>query len=249
MAGAERLLKQVAHVGKAEIGDPEVFNLLGFICDQTGRFTEANAFYLEALKLAPRSTRIHNNLGAHYFRTGQIGSAQAEFETVLRLDQNDSTANHNMGLILLEQGKPENGLVFLNKARALKPEDRGVLFNLARCHLVMRQLADAKKYVGLLLDTSGKNDLETFLSVGLLFLQQGESSDAIEILKRARAAPGGALSVPGGVLSSGDPCKDIERRRSGVCQTNLRILPTHASPPASVRSPPVKDRPRLRALF
>src|SRR6476661_6381080 len=88
LAGAERLLKQVAHVGKAGIGDPEVFNLLGFICDQTGRFTEANAFYLEALKLAPRSTRIHNNLGTHYFRTGQIGSAQAEFETVLRLDQN-----------------------------------------------------------------------------------------------------------------------------------------------------------------
>jgi tetratricopeptide (TPR) repeat protein len=65
---AEQELRKAVAKGSR---DPEVYHLLGFICDRTGRADEATSHFREALQLAPGSSRAHNDLGAHYFRRGR----------------------------------------------------------------------------------------------------------------------------------------------------------------------------------
>src|ERR1035438_1826044 len=51
--------------------NPEVYNLLGFVDDQTGRPQQAIHNYEEALTLAPNYSAARNNLGSAYLRMGK----------------------------------------------------------------------------------------------------------------------------------------------------------------------------------
>lgn len=182
--------------------NPEVYNLLGFICDQTGRADEAAGYFQKALELAPDSLRVHNNLGAHYFRRGQLDRALTQFKQVLDSNPQDLTANHNLGLIYLQQSKPVEALTHFERARSLKPQDAGVLFNLARCYFDLGQDAKALQAVQEILSRTAKDDGATFYGVGALLLQHRQSAGAIESLERARHVSAGNPLVLASLLEA-----------------------------------------------
>ncbi|PYU97326.1 MAG: hypothetical protein DMG26_21780, partial [Acidobacteria bacterium] len=94
-AAEEQLLQSASLNSK----NPQTYNLLGFICDQTGRSGLALQYYKKALQLSPSFTAARNNLGAAYFRQGKPSLAVDQFLQTLRCRPSDLTANYNLGLI------------------------------------------------------------------------------------------------------------------------------------------------------
>ena len=91
--------KQLLEAVSLNSQNPQTYNLLGFVCDQTGRVEQAFHYYKTALKLNPSFTAARNNLGATHFRQGKIDPAVEEFLQTLRYRPSDLTANYNLGLI------------------------------------------------------------------------------------------------------------------------------------------------------
>jgi len=87
---AERELLEAANL---DPGNPQTYNLLGFICDQTGRSDQSVRYYERALTLAPTFSAARNNLGNVYLREGKTSLAIEQFQQTLPLRPDDLTAN------------------------------------------------------------------------------------------------------------------------------------------------------------
>lgn len=181
-AAEEQLRQAVTHQSR----DPEVYNLLGFVCDQTGRPEEARQHFLRALQLNPDFHRARNNLGAHYFRTGKLDLAEEQFRKSFESNSGDVTASHNLGLIYLSRGDAGQALRFLERAQALAPQDSGILFNLARCYFALQRSQDGTRLIQQLLAKTASDDGATLYAAGVLLLQNQQVRPAIETLERAR---------------------------------------------------------------
>src|SRR5207249_6025361 len=81
LRAAEKQLLQAVSLNSQ---NPQTYNLLGFVCDQTGRVEQAFQYYKTALKLDPSVTAARNNLGAADFRQGRIDHAVEECLRALR---------------------------------------------------------------------------------------------------------------------------------------------------------------------
>ena len=164
----------------------EAHRLLGLIYDETGRAEKATLAFLLALQLDPNSQQIQKTLGEHYFRLGKLDLAAEQFRHVLASSSNEVTANHYLGLICLQQGQPATALSFLTTAQSQSPHDRGILFDLARCHFALGHKQDGVRSLDQVLANTAPDDGATAYGVGVLLLQNGEFRPAISALERAR---------------------------------------------------------------
>src|SRR5262249_19658895 len=86
--------------------DPWLHNVHGAaLCDDCGRYEEAEAAYREALRLRPDDPEAHYNLGAALSRQGRDKEAQAAYREALRLRLHYPQAHCNLGHALCEQGR------------------------------------------------------------------------------------------------------------------------------------------------
>jgi tetratricopeptide (TPR) repeat protein len=67
---------------------------------------------------------IYNNLGVLYANQGDYQKAEQAYQSALRLDPNDQTANYNLGLLKQAQGKLDDAKNYLAKAPALQSPER-----------------------------------------------------------------------------------------------------------------------------
>ena len=65
---------QVAY--KTDRNNPDILNYLGFTLRKTGKFDEAEKFYLAGLKIKPDHNGINEYLGELYVKTGRIELAK-----------------------------------------------------------------------------------------------------------------------------------------------------------------------------
>jgi tetratricopeptide (TPR) repeat protein len=140
--GAESELRQAISIGT---NDPQVYNLLGFICDQTDRSREALAQYEKALALRPDFLPARNNLGSYYLRQGHPDLALDQFQSSLKIDPADVTANYSIGIIRAQEGRLEEALESISRAHASAPKDMPILVVLAK---VQTQARDQNGAIG-----------------------------------------------------------------------------------------------------
>jgi tetratricopeptide (TPR) repeat protein len=164
--------------------NPEIYNLLGFVCDQTDRPDQAVENYQAALKLNPDFTAACNNLGASYLRQGKRKLAQEEFRRTLARHPRDLTANYNLGLIYLEDNEYEKARACLETARSVAPDDPAVLFSLAKASFGGGRREEGTQFALQALH-GRENDPRSLFRVGALLLQNGLSQLAAARLARA----------------------------------------------------------------
>ena len=107
---------------------------LGVINDRAGQLNEAERHFAAAAIAAPLLPSARNNHGAILLRLGRTEEAIKQFETSLRLDQNQPSALVNLAQIRFEEGTPQSlraALDLFRRAQGLAP-DPGV----ARAFLV-----------------------------------------------------------------------------------------------------------------
>src|SRR6266496_3585416 len=87
---------------QASPGDLRALSLLGVVLDSQGRYPEAEAAYLKAIKLAPDSSVLLNNLGNANLQTDQLAAGQKDFAVALRcLDRLPKSEQQGFAIRLL----------------------------------------------------------------------------------------------------------------------------------------------------
>ena len=67
---------------KTDRNNPDILNYLGFALRKTGKFEEAEKYYLMGLKIKPNHNGINEYLGELYVKTGRIELAKERLETL-----------------------------------------------------------------------------------------------------------------------------------------------------------------------
>jgi Flp pilus assembly protein TadD len=109
-ADAENTLRSVL---QSHPQDLQALSLTAVILDSERRYSEAGEFYIRALKIAPRSTAILNNLGDHYLAENDLKKAQESFHAVLAVDSHHTNANLQMAQMSVQAGHGAAALGYL----------------------------------------------------------------------------------------------------------------------------------------
>jgi tetratricopeptide (TPR) repeat protein len=124
---AEKALREIL---KSSPDDLQALSLLGVVLDSRHLYREAEGAYLKAVKLAPDSPSLLNNLGNHYLARGDAGSAYRTFQKVLALDPTHANANLQTTQLALDH--KEYALSLRCLARLPKPEQEAFPVRLLR---------------------------------------------------------------------------------------------------------------------
>jgi TolB-like protein/DNA-binding winged helix-turn-helix (wHTH) protein/Flp pilus assembly protein TadD len=97
----------------------------------------------EVLEDDPNNPRAHISLGVLRRFQNRLGEARIELETAIALDRNHTVAFRNLGITLIQMGKPEEAIPYIEKSIRLSPHDPSIVANyssLAECHLFLGHL-------------------------------------------------------------------------------------------------------------
>ncbi|NWG14740.1 MAG: tetratricopeptide repeat protein [Acidobacteria bacterium] len=127
-AEAETALRSMLHASPDEL---RALSLLGVVLDSQQRYGEAEETYLRAIRLAPGSAALLNNLGNHYLVRGDPEKARQAFEKVLAREPRHANANLQMAQLALEKKGYALSLLCLDRL----PETERQAFPVRLLHL------------------------------------------------------------------------------------------------------------------
>ena len=119
-----------------------------------GRYEEAVASYVSAIKRDHALADAHNSLGVVYAQEGRYDQAIAEFKTAIELKPGVAYLHNNLGYVLLLRGSNQEALSPLEIARHLEPANEKVLFNLCLAHNRLGDLAPDSSRTSNVLDAT-----------------------------------------------------------------------------------------------
>jgi Flp pilus assembly protein TadD len=83
----------------------DYLSVQGAVADRLDNHQQAQAFYSEALKIAPEEPAVLSNLGLSYALSKQLGLAEATLRQAAALPRADSRVRQNLALVLALEGK------------------------------------------------------------------------------------------------------------------------------------------------
>ncbi len=104
---------------------------LGLVYVQLGKFDEAEAQYLEAIRADPNSARLYNNLGLIAARRNKLGEAVEYFEQAVAREPGFVMAHFNLGTAFAQQGKLREAAAHFELVLRLQPDYPGASESLA----------------------------------------------------------------------------------------------------------------------
>jgi len=148
-----------------------------------GSIELALAAVQRGLRASPRSVDGLNLLGMIHHRQDRHEAAVRAFRAALRLDPQNSTANYNLGLLLLAARRPREAIAALQR---VTPPDAGTLLSLTEAYfaagMTSRGLSTAER-----LSASAADDVKLHFSLGVLLARQQQYGPAIRQFEFANA--------------------------------------------------------------
>ncbi len=170
---------------------------LGFLEQNQENLAAAEAHYLAALEIAPRSPDAFSNLGGLYYTRREYDRAREHLERALALDPSFLKARLNLGLVRRALGDPEGACAEFRAALARAPE------NVDAAKVLAEELVRAGRPEEALAVLSGvlarrANALELALARAELLAEAGRAREALADLERLIDAP----MPPAGTLAA-----------------------------------------------
>jgi tetratricopeptide (TPR) repeat protein len=179
--------------------------LIGRAYRDAGEHDRARAQLQAALAQDSTVRRAHYYLGMVVLADARVGPdrldrAMAEFREELKLAPDDAPANDQLGLALLEAGRPAEALPPLESAARAQPRPLH-LFHLGRCLLALDRPVDAaaalRRALEAAVEHAGSEDeiAKIHYQLGLALRKLGAEAEAAGHLGRARSLSGPASDV------------------------------------------------------
>ena len=105
----------------------EYFNLRGLLLAELGRFDESQKTYVQALKLEPDLSEIHNNLGLLYLKMKKLDDAVVSFQEAIKKNVNYALGYVNLGKALIDVERFDEALKTFERALKIDPSNRDAL--------------------------------------------------------------------------------------------------------------------------
>lgn len=112
------------------------------------RFEEAIQAFEQCLKLSPENEKAADNLGLSYAGSGRPEDAETAYRKAIswqsHLLEQDPGPYLNLGILLVEQNRPEQALEYLQRALQISPDDPKAHENLGHAYERLNQLSNAQ---------------------------------------------------------------------------------------------------------
>ena len=112
------------------------------------RFEEAIHAFQQCLKLDPKNVKAEDNLGLSYEGLNRTAEVMAAYRNAIAWQTDaavkDSGPSFDLGSLLVESNRPEDGLPYLLEAARISPEDYRVHRQLGKAYAHMNQLEKAR---------------------------------------------------------------------------------------------------------
>lgn len=102
----------------------EYLNVKGLVLAELGKYDDSKKTYLEAIKIEPEFSELHNNLGLLYLRMKNVNEAALSFEESVKKNVNNVGAYVNLGKALIELERYEEALKAYNRALQIDPSNQ-----------------------------------------------------------------------------------------------------------------------------
>ena len=177
---AEGLYRQVL---SAEPENLDALNLLGILCQQTGRASEARDRLTAAIRIAPDVPELHNTLGLALGALGDRSGAIAAFQRALELNPDLADALQNLAAALGETGVHDQSITHLAHLTRVAPQRAGAHFLLGRSLHLAGRVGDAVDSYRRAVELEPGMD-EAWKNLGVALLELGSYPEAAESFDR-----------------------------------------------------------------
>jgi len=149
-----------------------------------GKFEQSAKLALRAIEGLPGDAEAHYLAADAWWREGRLDAAVAEYEQTLSIDPNDLAALLQLGSLLLEQGRPEPAVNYLQRAVHLAPDKADAHFLLANAMFMLEAFDRAQaEYEESLCLNSELADAHK--NLGLIAIRRNQPDAAVEHFDRA----------------------------------------------------------------
>jgi Flp pilus assembly protein TadD len=136
--------------------------------------------------------------------------------TALTLAPDSPTAHNGLGLLAVDQGRPEDAVHEFQRAAELDPNNAGYWANLGNARRAIGDRADAEGAYRRALDVD-RRAADAANGLGVLLVEEQRASEAVEWLERAAASPDfieARLNLGIALQQSGQPARAADVYRS-----------------------------------
>jgi len=191
MAEAEETLRSIL---RSSPGDVRALGMLGVVLDAQKRFDEAERCYTQALRLAPGSAALHNNMGNHYLAKGLQERARASFQRVVSLDPHHPNANLHLAQMSVDAKEGQGALRFLDRLPAAEQMTPAAqLLRAQALYLAGKKERSEALLTELVKQASGDSRLA--FSIGMIFVKWERFEQAEKAFNEALEAAPANLDV------------------------------------------------------
>ncbi len=161
--------------------------LKGAELDSKHRYSEAETYYQRALKVAPNSAQVLNNVGNHFLASGASAEARKFYLRAIAIDPRHENAILQLAQMSVDDRDGKQALAYLSRLGDFANPEPATLLLRARALGLNGQCSDAAKLLSNLPDQASADPNVSF-STGMAFAQCKLYRDAENSFSRALAA-------------------------------------------------------------
>jgi Tfp pilus assembly protein PilF len=140
--------------------------LMGVVLDSEQRYSEAESYYQRALKIAPDSAQVLNNVANHYLASGNRNRAREFYLKAIAMDPRHVNANLQLAQMSVEDKQGRQALTYLNRLGDAGSSDAGALLLRARALALSGQCSEASE-ISKKLEDQSEGDPRRYFSIGM----------------------------------------------------------------------------------
>lgn len=174
-------LEQLSFAEQERPADAKVRNFRGIVLARLGRATEAEAEYLESIRLDPNTSDAYRNLGYLSWMEHRLHEARESLRTALRLAPDDVFAHYYLGRVELDAKNYPKAFQELVRSRAAWPDDPEFLLDAATGYLALQREDGARNVLDRLqtLPLTGEQSIR----LGSLLLSAHDNDSALKLFR------------------------------------------------------------------
>jgi tetratricopeptide (TPR) repeat protein len=155
---------------KGHPADLRAIILKGAVLDAQQRYKDAESYYQRALKLAPNSAQVLNNVANHYLASGDRDPARKFYMMTVAIDPHHANANLQLAQISVDDKQGRQALIYLSRLADSAKTDSATTLLHARALALSGQCSEAAPLLRSLEDQAGASP-SLYFSAGMAYAQ------------------------------------------------------------------------------